>query len=57
VRREADGSFTPLSSATAMDEVEERLRRIVEEDGPRAVATYLGTSVAPNPAAGAGAKA
>jgi len=56
IRREADGSFTQLSSANALDEVAERLRRIVDEDGPRAVAAYMGTAVVAYPAAGPLAK-
>jgi anaerobic selenocysteine-containing dehydrogenase len=38
-----DGSFEPISSEQAMDEVAAKLRKIIDESGPRAVATYNGT--------------
>ncbi len=41
--RQADGSFAPIASGRAMDEVAARLQRIVAEHGPRSVALYLGT--------------
>lgn len=50
VRREADGSFTPLSSRQALDEVADKLARIIAEHGPRAVATYAGTFIFTYPA-------
>ncbi len=45
VRREADGRFTPIPSAQALDEVAAKLSRIIAEHGPRAVATYAGTYI------------
>ena len=50
IRREKDGSFTPLSSSQAMDEVAQKLQRIIAEHGPRAVATYAGTYIFTYPA-------
>jgi anaerobic selenocysteine-containing dehydrogenase len=50
VRREADGSFTPLSSSQALDEITAKLNRIIAEHGPRAVATYAGTYIFTYPA-------
>ncbi len=50
IRREKDGSFTPVSSAQAMDEVAQKLKRIIDEHGPRAVATYAGTYIFTYPA-------
>ena len=43
LRRESDGRFTPITSAQALDEVTQKLQRIIAEHGPRAVATYAGT--------------
>jgi anaerobic selenocysteine-containing dehydrogenase len=44
LKRLPDGSLVPISSERAMDEISERLSRIIDEHGPRAVATYNGTS-------------
>ena len=43
LKRMPDGSFQPISSEQALDEIAERLSAIVEEHGPRSVATYNGT--------------
>ena len=43
LRRTADGGWEQVDSATALDEVAARLRAIIDEHGPRAVATYTGT--------------
>jgi len=42
-KRQADGRHAPIRVEQAMDEIAERLRRILDESGPRAVATYSGT--------------
>lgn len=42
LRRKGDG-FEEISSEQALDEIAERLRAIVDEHGPRAVAVYCGT--------------
>jgi anaerobic selenocysteine-containing dehydrogenase len=49
-RRRPDGTFEPISSETAMDEVAERLAAIVERHGPRSVAAYFGTNIIVNAA-------
>lgn len=41
--RRADGSFEETSSSRALDDIAARLRRIIDEHGPRAVASYTGT--------------
>jgi anaerobic selenocysteine-containing dehydrogenase len=43
LKRRSDGTFESLSSEQAMDEVAEKLQRIIAEHGPRAVALYNGT--------------
>jgi len=45
VRREADGRFTPIASAQALDEIAARIDTIIAEHGPRAVAMYVGTGL------------
>jgi anaerobic selenocysteine-containing dehydrogenase len=42
-KRMPDGSYQPISSQQAFDEIAERVMQIVERHGPRAVATYTGT--------------
>jgi len=42
-KRGADGRHAPIPVEQAMDEIAERLRRIVDEHGPRSLATYSGT--------------
>ena len=41
-RRRADGGYDEISWETAIDEIATRLRTILDEDGPDAVAAYLG---------------
>ena len=41
-RRKGD-EHEPVSSEVALDEIAERLRRIIDEHGPRSVAVYCGT--------------
>lgn len=43
LKRAPDGSHVPISSEAAIDEIAERLRDIIERDGPRSVALYMGT--------------
>jgi anaerobic selenocysteine-containing dehydrogenase len=50
VRKEADGTFTPIASAQALDEIAAKLQKIIAEHGPRAVATYAGTYIFTYPA-------
>jgi anaerobic selenocysteine-containing dehydrogenase len=42
-KRMPDGTFAPISSERAMDEIADALERIIERDGPQAVALYAGT--------------
>jgi anaerobic selenocysteine-containing dehydrogenase len=48
LRRDADGTFTEVSSAEALDDIAARIRRIIDEHGPRAVASYTGTGAFQN---------
>lgn len=41
--RTADGEFKEIKSEQALDEIAEKVRKIVAEHGPRAIATYNGT--------------
>ncbi len=43
LHRRPDGTFAELSSADALDGIAAELRRIIDEHGPRAVASYTGT--------------
>jgi anaerobic selenocysteine-containing dehydrogenase len=43
LRRNSNGRFEPIPSEQAMNEVAQRLTRIIEKHGPRAVALYNGT--------------
>ncbi|HXK22969.1 MAG TPA: molybdopterin-dependent oxidoreductase [Myxococcota bacterium] len=43
LKRGDDGSFARIPVEQAMDEIAAKLRRIVDEHGPRAIASYLGT--------------
>lgn len=49
LKRMPDGSFKPIPVEQAMDEVAERLRVILDRDGPRSIAGYLGTYMIANP--------
>jgi anaerobic selenocysteine-containing dehydrogenase len=57
LRRGTDGRFEEIESSQALDEIAERVGRIIEEHGPRAVASYCGTHAFQNSAALAVAKA
>ena len=56
-KRQPDGSFEEISSRQALDEIADHIARIVDEFGPRAVASYCGTYAFQNCAALAVAKA
>lgn len=43
LRRRPDGTFEHVTSSEALDEIAEKLRVIIAEHGPRAVASYTGT--------------
>ncbi|MGE2729946.1 molybdopterin-containing oxidoreductase family protein [Mycolicibacterium vaccae] len=42
-KRGADGSYAPISSEQALDEIAAKLTGIIERHGPRAVSAYFGT--------------
>ncbi|MBW2272564.1 MAG: molybdopterin-dependent oxidoreductase [Deltaproteobacteria bacterium] len=44
LKRQADGSYEPISSEQAMDEIAERLGGLMEAHGPDAVGSYQGTA-------------
>ena len=48
LRREADGTFTEVTSGEALDDIAARIRRIIDEHGPRSVASYTGTGAFQN---------
>ena len=43
LRQTSDGRFEEVSSSQALDELADRRRKIIDEHGPRAVASYTGT--------------
>lgn len=49
-KRQADGTFSSISSESAMDEIASRVGTIVSKHGPRSVALYPGTYSGPHPA-------
>jgi anaerobic selenocysteine-containing dehydrogenase len=51
LKRNADGSFTPLPTSVALDEIAERLMALINEHGPRSMASYCGTATFQNAAA------
>jgi anaerobic selenocysteine-containing dehydrogenase len=48
--RSARGEFEAIASERALDAIASKLRKIVDRDGPRAVATYSGTALWANAA-------
>jgi anaerobic selenocysteine-containing dehydrogenase len=44
LRRRPDGSFEPIPTQQALDEIAPRLASVLERHGPRAVASYNGTA-------------
>lgn len=48
LRRRPDGTFEPISARAALDEIAARIAGVVEEQGPRAVASYTGTGAYQN---------
>jgi anaerobic selenocysteine-containing dehydrogenase len=51
LRRRPDGGFDEIPTAQAFDEIADRLRPILADNDPRAVATYAGTATFQNAAA------
>lgn len=50
-KRSADGSFSPIGSQQAMDEIAGKLQHILDKYGPRSIASYNGTYSFQNSAA------
>ncbi len=50
-KKQANGTFTPIASDQALDEIAEKLRAILQEYGPRSIASYNGTYSYQNSAA------
>jgi anaerobic selenocysteine-containing dehydrogenase len=44
-KRQADGSYAPIASDVAIAEIAERVRSILDEHGPRAIASFTGTRI------------
>jgi anaerobic selenocysteine-containing dehydrogenase len=44
LRREADGSLTPIDLERALDEIADRMAGLIERFGPHAIAGFLGTT-------------
>ena len=49
MKRQADGSHSPIAVQQAVEEIGERLATILAEHGPRSVAVYAGTKLTQNP--------
>src|SRR4051794_38359220 len=49
-KRAVDGTYAPVESGQAMDEIAATLQRLIAQFGPRSVALYLGTNGLPYPA-------
>lgn len=49
-KRQADGSYAPIESERAMDEIAAKLQDLIATHGPRSIAMYLGTNGLPYPA-------
>ncbi len=52
MKRQPDGSYAPIAIEQAMDEIADKIRQLVGDHGPRALAAYFGTYSGPYPAAG-----
>ena len=48
-RRTAEGSFAPITSDAAIDEVAAKLRAIIDEHGPDSIGLLVGSGLAANP--------
>jgi anaerobic selenocysteine-containing dehydrogenase len=51
-KRRPDGTYAPIDVDVAIAEIADRVRALVDEHGPRAVGSYLGTRVSDHPAMG-----
>jgi len=50
-KKQADGSFAPIGTELAMDEIAQQLQSILDQYGPRSIASYNGTYSYQNSAA------
>ncbi len=50
-KKQADGTFEAVATATALDEIAEKLQSILQQHGPRSIASYNGTYSFQNSAA------
>ncbi|MCR9103910.1 MAG: molybdopterin-dependent oxidoreductase [Gammaproteobacteria bacterium] len=50
-KRQADGSYADIATASALDEISDKLQAILEKYGPRSIASYNGTYSYQNSAA------
>jgi anaerobic selenocysteine-containing dehydrogenase len=48
-KRESDGTYRPISSAAAMDEIAAHLIALIDRHGPGTISSYLGTMAYANP--------
>jgi anaerobic selenocysteine-containing dehydrogenase len=48
-KRQADGSFQPIATATAVDEISVKLKAIIDKYGPESVAVFPGNGTVNNP--------
>ncbi|MBB5188882.1 anaerobic selenocysteine-containing dehydrogenase [Zhongshania antarctica] len=51
MKRQADGSFAPIGIEQAMDEIADKIKALIDANGPRSLAAYFGTYSGPYPAA------
>ncbi len=51
LKKQPDGSFLPISTADLVAEISDRVGHLIEDFGPRSIATYLGGGVVDQPAA------
>ena len=54
-KRQDSGDYAPIDNQLAMDEIAEKLQKIIDQHGPRSVAVYTGTFSFMYPASGAAA--
>ncbi len=52
LKRQADGSFVPISSEQLIEEVSDKLQTLIDRHGPNTVATYFGGPSIEHPALG-----
>jgi anaerobic selenocysteine-containing dehydrogenase len=50
LKRQEDGSFSPIAASDAVDEIAVRLQKVLAEHGPRSIALFKGTKAMASPA-------